>query len=182
MNKYGTNLTIKTYGPVTGGLHGIYASLGTGENEEDDEPKGTLSITAGAPVKGLTGSGIYAKNYGYGSTSITVTKSGFVQGKFAGVTAYSFLYSAPITITNNGTIQNLSGLSRDLAIRAYSAYGGSVTVINNGTITGTVDFLPASPPTLTPPASVTDPAVVVNNGIWNTAGARISSPAADSIR
>jgi autotransporter family porin len=79
LNKYGSALTIKTYGPVTGSQHGIFASFG----ETDAEgPTGALSITAGGSVKGLTGSGVYAKNFGYpgSSTSITVTQTGFVQG------------------------------------------------------------------------------------------------------
>ena len=102
-------------------------------------------------MTGLAGSGIYAINFGQtgSTTSITVTKTGFVQGKVAGVTAYSLYNSAPISITNFGKIQNLSGASSDLAIRAY---GGPITVINNGTITGTVDFFstPTPPPRLPP--------------------------------
>jgi autotransporter family porin len=135
VGKYATALTIKTYGPVTGAQHGIFASFG---ETDSNEPTGALSITAGGSVTGLTGSGIYAANFGLtgSSTSITVTKTGFVQGKVAGVTAYSLYNGAPISITNFGKIQNLSGVSSDLAIRAY---GGPITVINNGTITGVVD-------------------------------------------
>jgi hypothetical protein len=173
VTKYATALTIKTYGPVTGAQHGIFASFGETDSRE---PTGALSITAGGSVTGLTGSGIYAANFGLtgSSTSITVTKTGFVQGKVAGVTAYSFYNSAPISITNFGKIQNLSGVSSDLAIRAY---GGPITVINNGTVTGVVDFLPSKPtPPPTPTAtSIPDPSVI-NNGIWNTAGGDQSVP------
>jgi hypothetical protein len=162
VTKYATALTIKTYGPVTGAQHGIFASFGETDSRE---PTGALSITAGGSVTGLTGSGIYAANFGLtgSSTSITVTKTGFVQGKVAGVTAYSLYNGAPISITNFGKIQNLSGVSSDLAIRAY---GGPITVINNGTITGVVDFLPSTPtPPPTPTAtSIPDPSVI-NNGI-----------------
>jgi hypothetical protein len=73
----------------------------------------------------------------------------------AGVTALSFHENAPISITNDGTIQNLSGASSDLAIRSY---GGPATIINNGTITGVVNLLNPDSNSFT------------NNGIWNTAG------------
>ena len=178
VDKYATALTIKTYGPVTGAQHGIFASFGETDSRE---PTGALSITAGGSVTGLTGSGIYAVNFGQtgSSTSITVTKTGFVQGKFAGVTAYSLYNSAPISITNFGKIQNLSGASSDLAIRAY---GGPITVINNGTITGTVDFLPSTPtppPTPTATPAAVDPSVI-NNGVWNTAGGTNQFPGSGS--
>ena len=168
-NYYGSSLTIKTYGAVTGSRYGVFAIFG-GYGQEG-QASGVLSITANGPVTGMTGSGIRAVNYGQSpydepgsSTSITVTKNGFVQGKVAGITAISKYNQAPITITNNGTVQNLSGLSTDLAIRAY---GGPTTVINNGTITGVVDFRPGTPtPTARP---IPDPDMI-NNGIWNTAG------------
>ncbi len=123
-NYYGSSLTIKTYGAVTGSQYGVFAIFG-GYGQEG-QASGVLSITANGPVTGMTGSGIRAVNYGQSpydepgsSTSITVTKNGFVQGKVAGITAISKYNQAPITITNNGTVQNLSGLSTDLAIRAY---------------------------------------------------------------
>jgi hypothetical protein len=60
VGKYATALTIKTYGPVTGAQHGIFASFG---ETDSNEPTGALSITAGGSVTGLTGSGVYAVNF-----------------------------------------------------------------------------------------------------------------------
>jgi autotransporter family porin len=169
------NVSISASGSVTGNRHGIYARLGY---RYEDPPAGAVAITAAGLVQGTTGAGIMVKNYGavgYGyssSTSITVTSTGVVKGAVAGVVALSYpsYYtpgaSAPITITNNGVIENLSGSPKDLAIRASSVYG-DVNVVNNGTIIGTVDFRPASaqPTSYKPP----DPSMI-NAGTWNTAG------------
>ncbi len=151
---YGSGVTIKTYGSVTGATHGVYAKLGA--YGEATPPVGALSITAAGTVTGTAGAGIYALNFGQAgsTTSITVTSTGLVQGRIAGVFAYS-KYGAPIAVTNNGVIQNLSGASTDLAI---ATSGGPVTIVNNGTITGVVN--------------VSAPAVsaMTNNGTWNVAG------------
>ena len=44
VDKYATALTIKTYGPVTGAQHGIFASFG---ETDSNEPTGALSIQPG---------------------------------------------------------------------------------------------------------------------------------------
>ena len=151
---YGSGLTVKTYGPVTGSVNGVYAKLGA--YGQATPPVGALSITAAGSVIGTTGAGIYALNFGQSgsTTSITVTSTGSVQGRTAGVLAYS-KYGAPLAITNNGTIQNLSGASTDVAI---AATGGPATIVNNATITGV--------------ANISGPATsaMTNNGTWNTAG------------
>ena len=162
---YGSGVTVKTYGPVTGSVNGVYAKLGA--YGQAAAPVGALSITAAGSVTGTTGAGIYALNFGQAgsTTSITVTSTGFVQGRIAGVLAYS-KYGAPIAITNNGVIQNLSGASTDVAI---ATNGGPATIVNNGAITGEVNISG-------PVASA-----MTNNGTWNVTGGTNAFGGADTL-
>ena len=162
---YGSGVTVKTYGPVTGSVNGVYAKLGA--YAQAAPPVGALSITAAGSVTGTTGAGIDALNFGQAgsTTSITVTSTGFVQGRIAGVFAYS-KYGAPIAITNNGVIQNLSGASTDVAI---ATNGGPATIVNNGTITGEVN--------ISGPAA----SAMTNNGTWNVAGGTNAFGGADTL-
>jgi outer membrane autotransporter protein len=164
-NRYGTALTVQTTGPVTGSQNGVYAKLGG--YGQFTSPTGALSITAAGPVTGTGGAGVYAENSGLSgsTTTITVTSTGFVQGKSAGVYADS-TYGAPIAITNDGVIQNLSGASFDVAI---AASGGPTTIINNGVITGVVNL------------SYPGANVMTNNGTWNTAGGTNTFGGSDTL-
>ena len=116
-----------------------------------------VNITAAGPTNGASGAGIRVINEGPtgSSTSITVTSTGIVRGLSAGVNATS-RYGAPITITNNGVIENVSGLSTDPAILTSSGKAG---VVNNGVITGGIKLSGSYANNL------------MNNGTWNAAGA-----------
>jgi autotransporter family porin len=134
---------------VTGHLNGILA-LNRGN--------GTLMVTANGTVTGTTGNGIFTKNYStnYGA-SITVSSGATVKGFSQGV--YAFSGSQPIGLTNNGTIQNLSGSTSGLAIRAN---GGVTTITNNNTITGELQIVAAGPNSFTNGGT--------GAGTWNTTG------------
>jgi len=147
---------------VTGDLNGILAI---------NRGNGALTVTANGTVTGTTGNGIFTKNYSanYGA-SITVNSGAVVKGFSQGI--YAFSGSQPIGITNNsGIIQNLSGATNAIAIRAK---GGATTVNNYGTLTGTVQLLDVGPNTF-------------NNGgtggagTWNTAGGSNTFGGADTL-
>jgi autotransporter family porin len=53
---YGTSVKVKTYGPVTGAVDGVYAKLGAYGLAL--QPAGALSVTAAGSVTGTTGAGI----------------------------------------------------------------------------------------------------------------------------
>jgi outer membrane autotransporter protein len=126
-----------------------------------------ISVTAAGLTDGASGSGIRVINRGPtgSSTSITVTSTGTVRGLAAGVNASS-RYGAPIAITNNGTIENISALSTDPAIVTT---GGKAGVVNNGVVTGDIKLSGPYANNLT------------NNGTWNSAGAAADFGGAGTI-
>jgi hypothetical protein len=63
-------------------------------------------------------------------------------------------------------IRNLSGLSTDLAIESI---GGSTNVVNNGIVTGVVNF------------NFIDPNNFTNTGTWNTAGGANNFAGSDTL-
>ena len=68
---YGSGLTVKTYGPVTGSVNGVYAKLGA--YGQATPPVGALSITAAGSVTGMTGAGIDALNFGQAGSATSIT-------------------------------------------------------------------------------------------------------------
>jgi outer membrane autotransporter protein len=146
----------QTAGSITGtGNDGIFAYKDTGT-------AGALTVTQTAgSITGTGGDGIDAWNYGTGIT--TITAAGSVTGTGdVGIYAKTLLASGPVsvqvdptglvqgaaggvwldaasasTITNAGTIQNLSGLAADLAITSTS---GPTTLTNTGVLTGVVNL------------------------------------------
>jgi len=146
---YGSgNLSITSTGAVT-------ASNGTGIQAVDDGP-GAISVTAGGTATGMTGDGIYTNAAGTGSTTIAVLSTALVQGKVEGVKAVA-PGGQSISITNQGTIQNLTGLSSDLAITTVA---GSTAIVNSGLVLGTVNLGNQGGNTFDNK----------NGGIWSTAG------------
>ena len=166
-NNHGNGLTIVTAGSVTGGYAGVAGQMGNGYLPTDAVGPLSITVTGRVTAKSLntpysTGYGVLARNYGLdgSSTTITVSSTGFVQGKTAGIAvnsphATSPFDHEPITITNNGTVQNLSSKATDLAI---TTTGSPATITNNGLLTGVVDLSAPKPNSMT------------NNGTWNTAG------------
>ncbi len=151
---------------MTGSKDGIAANFGG--NNQDFQPTGSLYVKAAGPVTGTNRIGIYADNYGQtgSTTTIMVTKTGVVQGATSGVEAYARNNQNAVSITNDGTIQNLSGLSTDLAIESL---GGSTNVVNNGIVTGVVNF------------NFVDPNNFTNTGTWNTAGGTNTFAGSDTL-
>jgi hypothetical protein len=138
-----TNVTTGALSLVGGGVHGISAyAYGSGD----------INITTGyySGTVGYAGSGINVDSYYSGS--VNITNYGAVLGNVAAVSV--FTNGAPINITNNGLMANLSFNEADLVIDAFN---GPVTIVNNGDLIGRV---------LT--SDVDD--VMVNNGYWTTEG------------
>jgi len=148
LNRGSGNLSITSTGAVT-------ASNGTGVQAVDYGP-GAISVTAGGKVTGLAGDGIYTNAAGTGSTTIAVLSTALLQGKVEGVKAVA-RGGQPISITNQGTIQNLTGLSSDLAITTVA---GSTAIVNSGLVQGTVILGNQGGNTFDNQ----------NGGIWSTAG------------
>ncbi|MFN3932100.1 MAG: autotransporter domain-containing protein [Brevundimonas sp.] len=95
-------------------------------------------------------SGISAVSFGLGPVEITTR--GVVEGGVQGIEAYS--ENREVTIVNEGTVRNASGLAPD---RAISAVGESVGIYNNNLLVGEV-------------AVLADASLLLNTGAWQTAG------------
>ncbi|PVZ82572.1 type V secretion protein A [Serratia sp. S1B] len=130
-NNAATDLTIEANN-VSGGESGIYAT---------NFGSGALSITTTGIVTGTTKYGIDAYNEGNNPVLLTVDGSSTVQGAAAGINIDS---TTPVDILNAGIIRNLSGLSSDTVISAYSIDGDPtnsvINVNNSGLVLGTVQF------------------------------------------
>ena len=120
-------LTINT-SQVTGAAGGVTAV---------DRGKGSISVTATGMVTGTTNNGIQVYNLQGPSATVMVTSTGGAKGAVAGISV-SGAQPLPISITNQGLVSNLSGLSTDVAI-STTGYG-AVTLNNSGTITGVVNL------------------------------------------
>lgn len=96
-------------------------------------------------------SGISVVNLGLGDTSVTV--NGVVHGGTRGVEAFAD-GNQRVSIFNNGTIRNSSGLG---ASRAIGASGGLVGIANAGTLTGIVEI-------------AGDQSLMLNAGTWQSIG------------
>ena len=117
----GTDLSISANN-VYGGSYGIYAlQMGSGR----------LTITTSGTVTGKRWEGITAVNVYGSATEITVGPDSHVRGETAGIYASS-INKQPITITVNGTVSNLSGLSTDAAI--VTTGGPSTINLNSGSL------------------------------------------------
>ncbi len=93
--------------------------------------------------------GIDAISFGLGPVEITTR--GVVQGGNEAIEAFSDLNG--VTIVNEGTVRNSSGLSSD---RAITASGGSVSITNENLLVGEV-------------AVTANASLMLNTGTWNTA-------------
>ncbi len=119
-----------------------------------DYGTGSVNIFVNGEVTGRdSGSGVYTENFGGGETNIVIGAAGLVRGVYAGIEASSGSGQA-ISITNFGTVRNMSGAAGDLAIETID---GRTTLVNNGRIIGRVMF-----------GTYDD--VLSNNGSW-TVGA-----------
>jgi hypothetical protein len=112
----GTNLTIQANN--ASGTTGIAAAqLGSGP----------LSITVTGAING-NGAGIYARNAGTSTTSVSVGSGATVTGGTVGVNLVSST-SRPANVVNDGSISGATGIQANGA--------GSVSIVNVGSITGT---------------------------------------------
>lgn len=104
-----------------------------------------------------------------GATSDMLTNAGTMEG--AGSQSHPVIVlealnaGATATVTNDtgGTIRSTAGLAGDLAISVTTPGAGAVTIDNNGTIIGTMNFADASA------------ATVANSGTWSTTGTSVFS-------
>ncbi|MCB5310914.1 hypothetical protein LH416_22940, partial [Yersinia massiliensis] len=141
----GTDQSIRA-ADVTGYTSAIYA---------ENSGSGAQSITTTGTVTSMTGYGIEAHN-STESASLIVLGGSTVQGYAGGIFVDSASVTAPVDITNAGTVRNVSRLSSDLAILVTGASG---IITNNGLLLGTVQL--------------SDEGNIFRNnvdGIWNTAG------------
>ncbi|CAM5774831.1 hypothetical protein LMIY3S_04719 [Labrys miyagiensis] len=114
----------------------------------------TTSIDVSGDVAGMTGHGIGISSMGQaGPVNVSVQSGGLVEGGMDGIYAFSSKASQTISITNAGTIRNVSNASDDLAIKTT---GGPTDIANSGLVTGTVIL------------SALDDSFS-NTGTWNTA-------------
>lgn len=114
---------------------------------------GTASGPLLVDVMDVTGVivGVSAQNLGAGPTDLIVR--GVVEGGDAGIEATAGGPNA-LTIQNIGLVRNTSGESFD---RALTAEGETISLINAGGLLGTVSF-------------TGDSGVLLNQGVWSTAG------------
>ena len=150
-NGASTTLTTASGVAVSGGQNGISLS-----------GDGAILATIGGNVTGTAADGIVTSASGTATTTLSISAASTVQGGHSGVNIAAA--SAPASISNDGTIQNLSGRTTDLAIMAAGGHAGTaqapVSVTNNGLLVGTVDLAGPVANVMTNSAS----------GIWNVAG------------
>ncbi len=136
----GGNTTGTTIGAVSGTTTGIAVSANA-----------TATVTIVNNVTGTSGSGISTSG-GTGLTTVLIDR-GITKG---GTNAIGATSSGQIQITNNATIENLSGLASGQVLSTNSS--GNVSVANNANMTGTVSMAGTGPQSIT------------NSGTWNTLG------------
>lgn len=92
----------------------------------------------------------------FGTNTTQIVTDGLVRGGIAAITASGW-FGEPIVIENRtrGVLQNMSGLSTDLAV---TTQGGPTTLTNSGKLTGVLQLA----------SGLANE--VFNQGLWNTAG------------
>ncbi|HLI67110.1 MAG TPA: hypothetical protein VKU90_12160, partial [Caulobacteraceae bacterium] len=155
----GNNTTINTGGTA------ITVGNGTGIGATATN---ALSITTGASVTATNGPGINGASSA-GNVAINVN-AGTVDAGNATTPAITFLNStgnttSALTIASGAKVENTSALDTGLAIQ--SATKGSVSVTDNGTLIGVVDFSKVGPTK----GNVSNVSVTVGaGGLWETSG------------
>ncbi|WP_240651670.1 autotransporter outer membrane beta-barrel domain-containing protein [Serratia microhaemolytica] len=134
-------------------INNVAAEL-TGIFANNQSSARAVSITSRGEVTGRGQYGIEAKNSGNSSLSLNVEQGSLVQG---GVAAIDIESNSATTLTNHGTIQNLSGEVAAMALKAESSE--LISLNNHGVLVGRVNL-------------ATNSSSVINqtDGIWYTAG------------
>lgn len=120
-------ISVVATGNVTGLAEGIFA--------EAQATAGDISISAQNVTGGTVGIGI--DNAGTGKAVVNI--AGVVQGGTAAISSIGTDAQA-LTVNNNGTLRNVSGLSSDSAIIVN---GGPLLLNNNGNLLGTLTLFGA---------------------------------------
>ncbi|MBW8640303.1 autotransporter domain-containing protein [Hoeflea sp. WL0058] len=137
-----TDGTVEVTGDSAYGIAAV-SSAGSAGSGKLGETAGdvTLNVGADVTVSGSGGVGLYAESTGRttsGTIDVTVYSGATITASDYATAAVSFVNGDSNTLTNDGTITTDDLASQ--SIYAVTSSGGALSVTNNGTFSGAVDF------------------------------------------